>query len=107
MEVSIIGKTGFETTKLKSILDASDSGKWGSDPIINAIRVVRSTNFNDTGYLDLSDVAFRQLTDEEYKQTKLNENDIVIREIRWKRKPTCRESFVYYKRNWRSWIWVF
>lgn len=95
MEVSIIGKTRFQTTKLKSILDASDSGKWGTDPIINAIRVVRSTNFNDTGYLDLSDVAFRQLTDEEYKQTKLNENDIVIeRSGGSANQPVGRVSFI-------------
>jgi type I restriction enzyme S subunit len=86
----------FDPIRLKDFLSSNDAGKWGSDPNgENDIAVVRSTNFNDTGYLDLSDVALRSLTEDEYKKTQLIENDIVIeRSGGSATQPVGRVSFV-------------
>lgn len=86
----------FDPIRLKDFLSSNDAGKWGSDPNGEGdIAVVRSTNFNDTGYLDLSDVALRSLTEDEYKKTQLLENDIVIeRSGGSANQPVGRVSFV-------------
>ncbi len=86
----------FDPIRLKDFLSSNDAGKWGSDPNgENDIAVVRSTNFNDTGYLDLSDVALRSLSDDDYQKTKLLENDIVIeRSGGSANQPVGRVSFV-------------
>lgn len=86
----------FDPIRLKDFLSGNDAGKWGSDPKDdNCISVVRSTNFNDTGYLDLSDVAKRTLPEEDYQKTKLKKNDIVIeRSGGSANQPVGRVSFV-------------
>lgn len=86
----------FDPVRLKDFLSSNDAGKWGSDPNGESdIAVVRSTNFNDTGYLDLSDVALRSLSEEDYQKTKLLENDIVIeRSGGSANQPVGRVSFV-------------
>ncbi len=86
----------FDPIRLKDFLSSNDAGKWGADPTgENDIAVVRSTNFNDTGYLDLSDVALRSLPEDDYKKTKLLENDIVIeRSGGSANQPVGRVSFV-------------
>lgn len=86
----------FDPIRLKDFLSSNDAGKWGSDPNGEGdIAVVRSTNFNDTGYLDLSDVALRSLTEDEYKKTQLLENDIVIeRSGGSANQPVGRVSFI-------------
>ena len=86
----------FDPIRLKDFLASNDAGKWGSDPTgENNISVVRSTNFNDTGYLDLSDVAVRCLSEDEFQKTKLLENDIVIeRSGGSASQPVGRVSFV-------------
>ncbi len=86
----------FDPIRLKDFLSSNDAGKWGADPTgENDIAVVRSTNFNDTGYLDLSDVALRSLPEDDYRKTKLLENDIVIeRSGGSANQPVGRVSFV-------------
>ena len=61
---SKIGKVynGFGTFQLKSVLIKNDAGDWGSEPDENAVGIIRSTNFNNNGKLDLSDIAYRTLT---------------------------------------------
>lgn len=88
--------TDFYPIRLKDFLSHNDAGKWGSDPNgENDISVVRSTNFNDTGYLNLSDVALRSLSEDDYNKTKLLENDIVIeRSGGSANQPVGRVSFV-------------
>lgn len=86
----------FAPIRLKDFLSHNDAGKWGSDPNgENDISVVRSTNFNDTGYLNLSDVALRSLSEDDYDKTKLLENDIVIeRSGGSANQPVGRVSFI-------------
>ena len=54
--LSKIGKVGkgFDTFQLNSVLLLNDAGDWGSEPDANAVGVIRSTNFNNNGKLDLS-----------------------------------------------------
>jgi len=86
----------FDVIKLKNFLTKNDAGKWGSDPKGDeGINVVRSTNFNSTGYLNLSKVAVRNLSQEEFNKTVLIENDIIIeRSGGSANQPVGRVSFI-------------
>ena len=77
---SRIGKVGcgVETFQLKSVLVHNDAGDWGTDPDANAIGIIRSTNFNNNGKLDLSDIAYRTLSPQKLEEKKLNASDILI-----------------------------
>lgn len=68
----------FDTFQLKSVLVKNDAGDWGSEPDDKAIGVIRSTNFNNDGKLDLSDIAHRTLSEKKFKEKKLFANDILI-----------------------------
>jgi len=70
----------FPSMRLKDFLSSNDAGKWGAEPTEDEddVFIVRSTNFNDTGFLDLSNVAIRKLTKDEFKKTKLEAGDILI-----------------------------
>ncbi len=68
----------FNTVKLKSVLVKNDAGDWGSNPDENAIGIIRSTNFNNNGVLDLSDVAYRTLNPNKKEEKKLHVGDILI-----------------------------
>lgn len=77
---SRIGKVGcgVETFQLKSVLVHNDAGDWGTDPDVNAIGIIRSTNFNNNGKLDLSDIAYRTLSPQKLEEKELNTSDILI-----------------------------
>ena len=68
----------FDTFQLKSILLKNDAGEWGEAPDSNAIGVIRSTNFNNDGKLDLSDIAFRTLSEKKFQEKRLYAGDILI-----------------------------
>mgnify|MGYP001767680402 CR=1 FL=1 len=53
----------FNIFRLRDVLTLSDSGVWGDEPEPNSdgTKVIRSTNFTNTGELDLSDVAVRKI----------------------------------------------
>lgn len=68
----------FDTFQLKSVLVKNDAGDWGSEPDDCAIGVIRSTNFNNDGKLDLSNIAYRTLSEKKFKEKKLFANDILI-----------------------------
>ncbi len=68
----------FDTFKLKSILEKNDAGDWGSEPQNDAIGVIRSTNFNNDGELNLSNVAYRNLKPNKRIEKKLFKDDILI-----------------------------
>lgn len=77
---SRIGKVsnGMGTFQLKSVLVHNDAGDWGTEPDVNAIGIIRSTNFNNNGKLDLSDIAYRTLSPQKLEEKKLNASDILI-----------------------------
>jgi type I restriction enzyme, S subunit len=68
----------FETFVLKSVLTKNDAGDWGDEPQANAIGIIRSTNFRNTGKLDLSNVAYRSLKPHKQIEKKIFEGDILI-----------------------------
>ncbi len=68
----------FDTFQLKSMLVKNDAGDWGSEPDKDAIGVIRSTNFNNDGKLDLSDIAYRTLSKRKFEEKKLHASDILI-----------------------------
>lgn len=85
----------FDVVPLKEMIDKNDAGSWGSDPLDVSMNVVRSTNFNDTGYLDLSDVAKRYLEPAVFEALKLEENEILIeRSGGSETQPVGRVSFI-------------
>ena len=68
----------YNTIKLKEILTRDNSGEWGDEPDKEFIYVIRGTNFNNDGILNITDIALRYLTAEQIKEKKLYENDIII-----------------------------
>ncbi len=68
----------FDTFQLKSVLVKNDAGDWGSEPDKDAIGVIRSTNFNNDGKLDLSNIAYRTLSKRKFEEKKLYASDILI-----------------------------
>ena len=68
----------FNTFQLKSVLVKNDAGDWGGEPDKDAIGVIRSTNFNNDGKLDLSDIAYRTLSKRKFEEKKLYATDILI-----------------------------
>ncbi len=85
----------FDVMPLREMIDKNDAGSWGSDPLDVSMNVLRSTNFNDTGYLDLSDVAKRFLEPVVFDALKLEENEILIeRSGGSETQPVGRVSFI-------------
>ncbi|MDO5316640.1 MAG: restriction endonuclease subunit S [bacterium] len=68
----------FDTFQLKSVLVKNDAGDWGNELDKDAIGVIRSTNFNNDGRLDLSDIAYRTLSKRKFEEKKLYASDILI-----------------------------
>lgn len=68
----------FDTFQLKSVLTRNDAGDWGTEPDNDAVGIIRSTNFNNDGKLDLKDVAYRTLLPQKFAEKKLYANDILI-----------------------------
>lgn len=77
---SKIGKVynGFGTFQLKSVLIKNDAGDWGTEPNENAVGIIRSTNFNNNGKLDLSDIAYRTLSPQKFEEKRLSSSDILV-----------------------------
>ncbi len=77
---SKIGKIcdDFDLVQLKSVLIKNDAGDWGNEPDNNAIGIIRSTNFNNDGKLDLTNVAYRTLSVRKLEEKKLSVSDILI-----------------------------
>lgn len=69
---------GFDTFQLKSVLVKNDAGDWGVEPDNNSVGVIRSTNFNNNGKLDLTDIAYRTLKPQKFFEKKLYTADILI-----------------------------
>jgi len=78
--ITRIGKIddSFDSFILKSILIKNDAGDWGNDPDNNAIGIIRSTNFNNNGKLDLTDVAYRTLKPNKKVEKLLYSGEILI-----------------------------
>ena len=63
---------------LGELLELSDSGVWGDEDPNNGISVLRSTNFNADGTLDLSKLTFRALEPRNGERKLLLPGDILL-----------------------------
>ena len=68
----------WQSKSLRSLLKKQFSGDWGNDEGEQAIPVLRSTNFTDSGALDYSDVAIRYFNKAKAETFALNQGDLLI-----------------------------
>ena len=65
--------------KLEDLISDTFPGEWGSEPISeNAIKVIRTTNFTNEGYLDLTDVVTRDIEPKKVVRKKLKQGDTIL-----------------------------
>ena len=65
--------------KLEDLVSDTFPGEWGSEPIPeNAIKVIRTTNFTNEGYLDLTDVVTRDIEPKKVVRKKLKQGDTIL-----------------------------
>ena len=65
--------------KLEDLVSDTFPGEWGSEPISeNAIKVIRTTNFTNEGYLDLTDVVTRDIEPKKVVRKKLKQGDPIL-----------------------------
>jgi len=69
---------GWKIVELKDVCVKIDAGTWGNEPAKdNSHPVLRSNNIQD-GKLDLSDLAFRSISQKDKENKLLEEGDIII-----------------------------
>lgn len=65
--------------KLEDLISDTFPGEWGSEPISeNVIKVIRTTNFTNEGYLDLTDVVTRDIEPKKVVRKKLKQGDTIL-----------------------------
>jgi type I restriction enzyme S subunit len=63
---------------LGDLLESSDSGVWGDEDLETGISVLRSTNFNADGTLDLTKLTYRALDARDQSRKLLRSGDILL-----------------------------
>ena len=63
---------------LGDLLESADSGVWGDEDLNAGISVLRSTNFNSDGTLDLTKLTFRALDARDQSRKLLRAGDILL-----------------------------
>ena len=61
---------------LKDVIKKPITGEWGAEG--NTVSVLRTTNFTNSGVLDLSNVIKRDISDKKISQKKLIKGDVII-----------------------------
>jgi len=69
---------GWKSKRLCRLLSSHFAGSWGDADGEREVQVIRSTNFNDTGFLDLTDVAKRYYDQKREAAICIKKNDILI-----------------------------
>lgn len=70
---------GRETTPAKEYLDDSYPGEWGSeDNDGNGVKVIRTTNFMNTGKLNLEDVVTRNIEERKVARKQIRKFDTIL-----------------------------
>jgi type I restriction enzyme, S subunit len=63
---------------LSELLELSDSGVWGDEDSLDGISILRSTNFNKDGTLDLSKISMRAIEEKKRISKTLLEGDLLL-----------------------------
>jgi len=68
-----------KTKPLSDFIEVSFPGEWGQeDKDGNGVKVIRSTNFTNTGKLNLADVVTRDIDSNKVEKKKLKKGDIIL-----------------------------
>ncbi|MCL4400073.1 restriction endonuclease subunit S [Patescibacteria group bacterium] len=71
-------KSNWPTKKLTDLLETCDTGVWGKPTVKDkGLLVLRSTNMDNDGHLDFSDVAERKI-ENDVKKVRLSDGDILV-----------------------------
>ena len=71
-------KEKWAQVELDQILELKDNGVWGPEDLQGGTLVLRSTNFNNDGTIDFSNVALRKIKPRYLKEKKLQRGDILL-----------------------------
>ena len=70
---------GVETTPIKEYILDSYPGEWGVDDSVgNGVRVIRTTNFTNTGKLNLTDVVTRDIEEKKITRKMIQKYDTIL-----------------------------
>ena len=70
---------GLETTQIKEYILDSYPGEWGvEDSVGNGVRVIRTTNFTNTGKLNLTDVVTRDIEEKKITRKRIQKYDTIL-----------------------------
>ena len=70
---------GMETTPVKDYIDDSFPGEWGTeDKDGNGVKVIRTTNFTNSGKLNLADVVTRRIEDRKVVRKQIKKYDTIL-----------------------------
>ena len=70
---------GMETTPVKDYIDDSFPGEWGTeDKDGNGVKVIRTTNFTNSGKLNLADVVTRSIVDRKVVRKQIKKYDTIL-----------------------------
>ena len=70
---------GMETTPVKDYIDDSFPGEWGTeDKDGNGVKVIRTTNFTNSGKLNLADVVTRSIEDRKVARKQIKKYDTIL-----------------------------
>jgi type I restriction enzyme S subunit len=68
----------WNSVKLQRILDVSDPGVWGTEDLENGVSILRSTNMNNNGTLDFTNLTFRAVPEKKRRDKTLISGDIIL-----------------------------
>ena len=70
---------GMETTPVKDYIDDSFPGEWGTeDKDGNGVKVIRTTNFTNSGKLNLEDVVTRNIEERKVSRKRIKKYDTIL-----------------------------
>ena len=68
-----------DTTPVGNYIEDSYPGEWGSEDIEGTgVKVIRTTNFTNTGKLDLKDVVTRSIADKKIERKTIHKYDTIL-----------------------------
>ena len=71
--------SSYQTTPVVNYVEDSYPGEWGTeDKDGNGVKVIRTTNFTNSGKLDLTDVVTRSISEKKIEQKTIRKYDTIL-----------------------------